>query len=162
SFQFDPHAGNLPVPRRLSFRQGILGGVSIGTGDDPPGTLGSVFRSSKYPGLLGLTSSHLAPDEEEHVFVPSPADKPGGVDLGKVVAIDYEYGASLIQLSLPDASIGSVIDLPRICGFLYERELYEAAADRQWVTKSGRTTGITRARITGVGSSGTITLTAPD
>jgi hypothetical protein len=160
SFQFDPHAGKLPSAKRLNTKQGILGGLSIGTGDDAPGTLGAVFRSSKYEGLLGLTSSHLAPDEKEHVFAPSPVDQPGGVDLGEVIAIDYEYGASLIRLSASAAPavVGAVIGLPSICGIVREDELHELAAGRRWVTKSGRTTGVTRARITGLSSSATITI----
>lgn len=162
SFQFQPHAGRAPAFRRLSTKQGIIGGLSIGTPDDAPGTLGSVFRSSKYEGLLGLTSAHLAPDPREHVFAPSPVDREGGLDLGEVVAIDYDYGASLIRIRTPGAAVGAVMGLPNICGFMYGEELHEAALSRKWVTKSGRTTGVTRARITGISSSGTITLTASD
>lgn len=162
SLQFEPHAGKSPLPKRVNMRAGVVGGISIGTKDDAPGTLGAVFRSSKHGGLVGLTSSHLAPDESEHVFAPSPVDRPGGVDLGEVIAIDYEYGASLFRVSAPGVSVGALMDLPKISGFMYEEELHEAAIDQMPVVKSGRTTGVTRARITGLSASGTITLTAED
>lgn len=162
SLHFEPHAGKQPLPKRVNMRAGVVGGISIGTKDDAPGTLGAVFRSSKYGGLVGLTSSHLAPDEHERVFAPSPVDRPGGVDLGEVIAIDYDYGASLFRVSAPGVAVGALLDLPKISGFMYEEELHEAAIERAVVVKSGRTTGVTRARITGLSASGTITLTAEE
>jgi hypothetical protein len=120
-------------------------------------TLGVVVQSDSYPGHLALTALHVGLVKDQ-VCQPSPKDDPGAQPIGPIVDADEE--AALIQVDPTPASVGAILGLPYVHGFVSADELPNLLNAHAPVTKSGRTTGVTSGVIDGMAGDGRVTIRA--
>jgi hypothetical protein len=124
----------------------LTGGVSIGTRVDPPGTLGSIVRLAGNEGAFGLTSGHVVRAGAD-VYALAGA---GAERVGAVETVDYSQGAALVRVDVPCQRPGARSGLGAITGTVPPATLRDAVARCLQVEKSGATTQVTRARLTGL------------
>jgi hypothetical protein len=134
----------------------LIAGLSVAHIDVTAGTLGAFVTVEGEDGLRILSNNHVLADEDEAsagdaVLQPGPAD--GGRDpADRIGALERAVALSDTEANLVDAAIAALADveatvgdygpLGRLAGVLAD------PAEADAVAKRGRTTAITRGRVT--------------
>lgn len=138
-----------------SHRRGLpfaIGGVSCGRADSGPGTLGLLVldRSRGWPGLLSnwhvLAGPRARPGDP--ILQPGRGDPGGSGPIGHLERwmLDHDGDAAVARLA------PGQVWVPLQLGIFTELRRLRVPRLGETLTKSGRTTGVTRARIDGIGA----------
>ncbi len=143
STRFVPHGGAaVAAPPGL-----LAGGASIGTAQEPPGTLGCIVTVERRAGSFALTSSHVVHADADVLAFGQGAS---GVRVGVVDSIAYDQGAALVRLEVPCDRPGSRRGLSPVLPALTDEALRQGVVAGLPVVKCGAKTGVTRAHLTGL------------
>jgi hypothetical protein len=155
---FARHCATKPSKLRLQPRSPLVGGLSVGSHDQGPGTVGTVVASQLYAGSLLLTCSDVtAPGSD--IFQPAPQDASKPVLVGETVAVSYANLAALVQLSAGVvAEPAAVLGLTPLTTIASQDRLTELCAGQARVWKSGRSSNVTSGIVEGIDDSGTVTI----
>jgi hypothetical protein len=137
-----------PEMERISAKDPIIGGVSIGPYNSIS-TLGIICNSKRY-GLCALTTFH-GKYKDKIIFQPSPQEGSQSFrPIGKLIRHVSEFDISLLKIKGIPNLYSELLNFQPPTRIASWRTVEQIFREKSIVFKSGRSTGVTRGKISGI------------
>jgi hypothetical protein len=148
-----------PDPRRVIAYSRLVGGISFG--GLKTGTLGLVVETNRF-GMCALTARHLGEFEGTVFYQPALRDSEH-IPRRVGVVVDGLPALDVIIVALEEeGALGSILEIGTVREFASASFVTELCASKRVVTKSGRSSGVTRGIVASLSPLGRLTIRTRD